>query len=92
MTLNNISCLPTDGIPGDIQTLISDNATTSEQQTEGATTLDDALHQLEGEDEISNVSTSFMPRPQNIQREDAIRSTIGGHDSLDWPSHWTGHH
>lgn len=47
---------------GSHRLLTDDDATTTEQ---GPTALDDALDDTEaGED---NLSTSFMPQPQNIQ-------------------------
>ena len=51
-------------------------------ETQEPTTPDDDTEVLnEGINE--NVSsTSFMPQPQNVQREDAIRSSI---DGQSWP-------
>ena len=84
---DSISRLPTNGIPEDILTVIT-NTDTSEPPTEGPGPLDDALQNDEGndDDDTSTVNTSFLPQPQNMQREeDAIRSAIDGQDSLDWP-------
>lgn len=70
---NNVSLLSDDGIPDDILTLSTD--ADNERPTE------------ETSEVVGNASTSFIPQPQNIEREeDAIRSAIDGQDSLDWPS------
>ncbi len=43
--------------------------------------------EISTEDSDDVASTSFIPQPQNLQREeDAIRSAVDGQDSLDWPS------
>ena len=72
----------TDGIPVDIQTLLTEAS--SEISTEEASMATD----LEEASEVTGTpSTSFIPQPQNIPREeDAIRSAIDGQDSLDWPA------
>lgn len=77
-----ISCLPLDGIPGDIHTVTVDDNDTSE--TQEPTTPDDDNEVLNEEGSNEGISsTSFMPQPQNVQREeDAIRSSI---DGQNWP-------
>ena len=79
---NNVLILPTDGIPDDLQTLTSDSDATS-------TTNKDTAGDVTPANEEDNISTSFMPRSENVQREEeAIRLTIDGQDPLDWPSHY----
>ena len=81
-----ISNLPTCGIPSDIVTLISDDSDTSTPATN-----DDIMDTEPAATELSdddNISSSFMSRPENVQREEeAIRASIAGQDAIDWPSH-----
>ena len=91
---DNISALPVDGVPTEILQVEVEEACNHPAETGPPIEENDIIPLLTNEDDntseshlSSNVTSSFLPQPQQVPpEEDAIRASVQGDDPLQWPS------